>query len=77
MNNKLPPHTMDSIKKKMHAMKQTYENASDRANQAEQKTRDLEDKLKKVNKIKSILFIPSFFNMDGKYLSCKDTVLIE
>lgn len=47
--NKLPPHTMDSIKKKMHAMKQTYENACDRANQAEQKTKDLEDKLKKVN----------------------------
>lgn len=40
---------MDSIKKKMHAMKQTYENACDRANQAEQKTKDLEDKLKKVN----------------------------
>ncbi|CAF1017612.1 unnamed protein product [Brachionus calyciflorus] len=38
--------TMDSIKKKMQAMKLEKENAIDRADQMEQKTKDLEDKLK-------------------------------
>jgi CHASE3 domain sensor protein len=40
--------TMDSIKKKMQAMKLEKENALDRADQAEQKTKELEDKLKLV-----------------------------
>ena len=40
--------TMDSIKKKMQAMKLEKENAMDRADQAEQKTKDLEEKLKMV-----------------------------
>lgn len=40
---------MDSIKKKMQAMKLEKENAMDRADQAEQKTKDLEDKLKLVS----------------------------
>jgi len=40
--------TMDSIKKKMQAMKLEKENTMDRADQAEQKTKDLEDKLKLV-----------------------------
>ena len=41
--------TMDSIKKKMQAMKLEKENAIDRADQNEQKTKELEDKLKLVN----------------------------
>lgn len=41
--------TMDSIKKKMQSMKLDKENAIDRADQAEQKTKDLEDKLKLVS----------------------------
>ncbi len=39
---------MDSIKKKMQAMKLEKENAMDRADQAEQKTKELEEKLKMV-----------------------------
>lgn len=42
--------TMDSIKKKMQAMKLEKENAMDRADQAEQKTKDLEEKIKLVNR---------------------------
>ncbi|CAF1677101.1 unnamed protein product [Adineta ricciae] len=38
--------TMDSIKKKMQSMKLEKENAVDRAEQAEQKQKDLEEKLK-------------------------------
>lgn len=41
--------TMDSIKKKMQAMKLEKENAIDRADQQEQKTRELEEKLKLVS----------------------------
>ena len=37
---------MDSIKKKMQAMKLEKENAMDRADQQEQKTKEMEDKLK-------------------------------
>ena len=40
--------TMDSIKKKMQSMKLEKENHMDRADQAEQKSKDLEDKLKLV-----------------------------
>jgi thiamine pyrophosphokinase len=40
--------TMDSIKKKMQAMKLEKENAVDRAEQAEQRQKDFEDKLKAV-----------------------------
>ena len=40
--------TMDSIKKKMQAMKLERENAVDRAEQAEQRQKDFEDKLKAV-----------------------------
>ena len=38
--------TMDSIKKKMQAMKLEKENAVDRAEQAEQRQKDFEEKLK-------------------------------
>ena len=41
--------TMDSIKKKMQAMKLEKENAVDRADQAEQRQKDFEDKLKTVS----------------------------
>jgi hypothetical protein len=40
--------TMDSIKKKMQSMKLEKENAIDRAEQAEQRQKDFEDKLKTV-----------------------------
>lgn len=40
--------TMDSIKKKMQAMKLEKENAVDRAEQAEQRQKDFEEKLKAV-----------------------------
>lgn len=43
--------SMDSIKKKMQMMKLDKENAMDRAEQAEQKTKDLEEKCKLVNNI--------------------------
>ncbi len=39
---------MDSIKKKMQSMKLEKENAMDRADQAEQKVKELEDKIKAV-----------------------------
>lgn len=39
---------MDSIKKKMQAMKLEKENAVDRADQAEQRQKDFEEKLKAV-----------------------------
>jgi len=38
--------TMDSIKKKMQAMKLEKENAVDRADQAEQRQKDFVDKIK-------------------------------
>ena len=38
--------TMDSIKKKMQSMKMEKENAIDRADQMEQKTKELEEKLR-------------------------------
>ena len=41
--------TMDSIKKKMQAMKMEKENAMDRADQMEQKTKELEEKNKLVS----------------------------
>ncbi len=41
--------TMDSIKKKMQSMKLEKENAMDRADQQEQKTKELEEKLKLVS----------------------------
>ncbi len=41
--------TMDSIKKKMQAMKLEKENAVDRAEQAEQRQKDFEEKLKTVS----------------------------
>ena len=41
--------TMDSIKKKMQSMKLEKENAIDRADQAEQKVKDLEEKAKLVS----------------------------
>lgn len=40
--------TMDSIKKKMQSMKLEKDNAIDRAEQAEQSQKDLEEKLKAV-----------------------------
>jgi hypothetical protein len=40
--------TMDSIKKKMQSMKLEKENAADRAEQAEQRQKDFEEKLKSV-----------------------------
>jgi hypothetical protein len=43
--------TMESIKKKMQAMKQEKENATDLADQAEEKTKLAQQKLSKVNKI--------------------------
>jgi hypothetical protein len=43
--------TMDSIKKKMQAMKLEKENAVDRAEQAEQRQKDFEEKLKAVSLI--------------------------
>ena len=50
--------TMDSIKKKMQAMKLEKENAVDRAEQAEQRQKDFEEKLKAVS---SFLFLIKFF----------------
>ena len=41
---------MDSIKKKMQAMKQEKENATDLADQAEEKTKLAQQKLLKVNR---------------------------
>ena len=41
--------TMDSIKKKMQAMKLEKENAADRADQAEQRQKEFEEKLKAVS----------------------------
>lgn len=41
--------TMDSIKKKMQAMKLEKENAVDRADQAEQRQKEFEEKLKAVS----------------------------
>ena len=41
--------TMDSIKKKMQAMKLEKENAVDRADQAEQRQKEFEEKLKTVS----------------------------
>lgn len=40
--------TMDSIKKKMQSMKLEKENAVDRADQAENRQKDFEEKLKSV-----------------------------
>lgn len=40
---------MDSIKKKMQSMKLEKENALDRADQAEQRQKDFEEKLKVVS----------------------------
>ena len=48
--------TMDSIKKKMQAMKLEKENAVDRAEQAEQRQKDFEEKLRAV----SFLFFDQF-----------------
>jgi hypothetical protein len=48
--------TMDSIKKKMQAMKLEKENAVDRADQAEQRQKDFEEKLK------AVCFINCFWN---------------
>jgi hypothetical protein len=48
--------TMESIKKKMQAMKQEKENATDLADQAEEKTKLAQQKLLKVNQIKFELF---------------------
>lgn len=42
--------TMDSIKKKMQAMKLEKENAMDRADQAEQRQKEFEEKLKAVSR---------------------------
>ena len=42
---------MESIKKKMQAMKQEKENATDLADQAEEKTKLAQQKLSKVNQI--------------------------
>ena len=42
---------MESIKKKMQAMKQEKENATDLADQAEEKTKLAQQKLSKVTKI--------------------------
>lgn len=52
--------TMDSIKKKMQSMKLEKENAIDRADQAEQKVKDLEEKAKQVRFHTHCLFL-SFF----------------
>ncbi len=41
---------MDSIKKKMQAMKLEKENAMDRADQAEQRQKEFEEKLKAVSR---------------------------
>ena len=49
--------TMDSIKKKMQAMKTEKENASDRAEKAEQNTKDVEDKCKLVRVFCSKIFL--------------------
>jgi len=51
--------TMDSIKKKMQAMKLEKENAVDRAEQAEQRQKDFEEKLKAVSFIIIIIFFYS------------------
>lgn len=59
--------TMDSIKKKMQAMKLEKENAMDRADQAEQKTKDLEDKIKLVSHSLSLSFFLSFSFFWGKF----------
>ena len=49
--------TMDSIKKKMQSMKLEKENAIDRADQNEQKVKDLQEKAKMVRIFgKSIFF---------------------
>jgi len=60
--------TMDSIKKKMQAMKLEKENAVDRAEQAEQRQKDFEEKLKTVSfriiyskKIFFLLFLLFYF----------------
>jgi hypothetical protein len=57
--------TMDSIKKKMQAMKLEKENAVDRAEQAEQRQKDFEEKLKAVSKLSFSFhqFLFSFLNI--------------
>ena len=52
--------TMESIKKKMQAMKQEKENATDLADQAEEKTKLAQQKLSKVNQIEFILTKENF-----------------
>ena len=50
MSNANNTATMDSIKKKMQAMKLEKENAVDRADQAEQRQKEFEEKLKTVRR---------------------------
>jgi hypothetical protein len=54
--------TMDSIKKKMQSMKLEKENAIDRADQNEQKVKDLQEKAKMVRIFGKSIFFFSFFN---------------
>lgn len=51
--------TMDSIKKKMQAMKLEKENAVDRAEQAEQRQKEFEEKLKAVRFVFIQLVFPN------------------
>ena len=53
--------TMDSIKKKMQAMKLEKENAVDRAEQAEQRQKEFEDKLKAVRS--KFVLLSHFFSL--------------
>ncbi len=53
--------TMDSIKKKMQSMKLEKENAIDRAEQAENRQKDFEEKLKAVCSIfLSLIYLANF-----------------
>ena len=57
--------TMDSIKKKMQSMKLEKENAIDRADQNEQKVKDLQEKAKLVRIFgKSIFFLVSSITLN-------------
>lgn len=67
--------TMDSIKKKMQAMKLEKENAVDRAEQAEQRQKEFEEKLKAVRCLSFSLHIwfcfPLIFSLMKKAMVYK------
>lgn len=68
MSNANTTATMDSIKKKMQAMKLEKENAIDRADQAEQRQRDFEEKLKAVRVL--LLCLSTSSCISNSFLHC-------